>query len=177
GLYGIVVSSSDGAITIGGSTPGAGNLIRGASIGIYVHGLSTAPDTPVIQGNFIGVSLDGKQPLATSGWGILIDSGSDFGSLVARGLIGGTNTGEGNVIAFNGTDAIAVTGNSVRWTMLGNSIYGNGFGISLTGSSTPTPNDSNDVDTGSNNLQNYPLLNGDVLLSKTSMHITGSLNS
>jgi hypothetical protein len=39
------------------------------------------------------------------------------------------------------------------------------------------PNDTDDADTGANNRQNYPVLSNDIILSKTSMHISGSLNS
>jgi hypothetical protein len=160
GSYGILVGGSNGTVTIG--TPGAGNLVRGASIGIYVHGLATA-GTPVIQGNHIGVGLDGTTPLTSGGPGIYIDGGGDFGSEVAGGLIGGTNTNEGNVIAFNGSNAVAITGNSVRWEMLGNSMYGNGSGISL--------------DPGSNNSQSNPVLGVGVVGPKTTVQLSGSLNS
>ncbi len=175
GNYGILLDGSDGAMTIGGSTPGAGNLVRAASFGIYVHGLSTAGMLPVIQGNHIGVSLDG-QPLPIGASGIFIDSGGDIGS-GSGGLIGGTNAGEGNVIAFSGTSGITVAQNGVGWTLLGNSIYANGFGISLGGSDTPTPNDTNDADTGPNDLQNYPVLGAGVVGPATTVQVSGSLNS
>jgi hypothetical protein len=59
---------------------------------------------------------------------IRIDAGGDFGSDVAGGLIGGTDAGEGNVIAYSGADGVVVAQNSLRWTMLGNSICYNGYG-------------------------------------------------
>ena len=68
-------------------------------------------------------------------------------------LIGGTNPGEGNVIAGNGGIGVAINswyGNAVR----GNSIYANGgLGIDL-GSDGPDANDTGDTDTGPNNRQN-----------------------
>jgi hypothetical protein len=126
----------------------------------------------VIQGNHIGVSLDGTQPLPCGTSGIVSDNSTG-------GLIGGEGSGEGNVIAFNGTNAITIAFAS-GWSFLGNSIYNNGFGINLTATDStaqPLANDTDDADTGANNRQNYPVLSGDVLLSKTTMHISGSLNS
>lgn len=175
GSYGIVLAGTDGVITIGGSTPGAGNLVRAATFGIYVHGVSTAGLPPVIQGNHIGVGLDGQQPLPSGTAGIFIDSGG--GGDVVGGLIGGTSAGEGNVIAFNGASGVVVAQDSVHWTVLGNAIYYNGFGISLGGSDTPTPNDTDDVDTGANNLQNYPVLGAGVVGPATTVQVSGSLNS
>lgn len=67
---------------------------------------------------------------------------------------------EPNTIAFNTWDGVAVinddaTGNAIR----GNQIYQNGgLGINLVGPYGVTPNDSGDVDTGPNNLQNFPLI-------------------
>jgi CSLREA domain-containing protein len=171
GLYGIVIGGSNGTVTIGGSAPGAGNVIRGIANGILINGTASA-GTPVIQGNHIGVSTDGAHPLPSGASAILISGGNGA-------LIGGTNSGEGNVIAFNGTNAISIV-SGIGWEMLGNSMYANGFGISLAASdsiSPPTPNDSDDADTGPNNRQNYPVLGAGVVGPNTSVYISGSLNS
>jgi hypothetical protein len=166
-----VIGGSNGTVTIGGSTAGAGNLIRGALNGILVNGTASA-GTPVIQGNHIGLSLDGKTLLASGTSGIVISSN-------AGGLIGGTAAGEGNVIAFSGTNGVAVAF-ATGWAILGNSIYGNGFGISLAQSdnvSPPIANDLDDPDTGANNRQNYPVLGAGVVGPKTTVHVSGTLNS
>jgi CSLREA domain-containing protein len=167
GTYGMVIGGNTGTVTIGSSTAGEGNVIHGTANGIWINGPASA-GAPIIQGNHIGVGLDGT-PLPSSTAGIVITD--SFG-----GTVGGEGTGEGNVIAFSGGNAITIT-NVNHWSFLGNSIYGSGFGISLGGSGHPVANDTDDADTGANNLQNYPVLSGDVLLSKTSMHISGSLNS
>jgi CSLREA domain-containing protein len=170
GPYGIVIGGSSGTVTIGGGGAGEGNLIRGAQNGIYVNG-DAAAGTPVIQGNRIGVGLDGA-PLPSGTSGIVVANSSG-------GLIGGTAANEGNVIGCNGTNAVAVSF-ATGWAVLGNSIYGNGFGISLAGSdniSPPTQNDLNDADTGNNNLQNYPVISSVTIESNTAVQISGNLNS
>ena len=90
-------------------------------------------------------------------------------------LIGGTNPGEGNVIAGNGGIGVAINswyGNAVR----GNSIYANGaLGIDL-GSDGPDANDTGDPDTGPNNRQNSPILYGIIPNDGNSL-IMGRFNS
>ena len=81
-------------------------------------------------------------------------------SLSTAVQVGGIAQGEGNAIAYSGTNAVADTV-AASWAILGNSMYGNGFGISLAGSdnvSPPTQNDLDDPDTGPNNRQNYSVL-------------------
>src|SRR5262249_29594017 len=99
GTYGIVVNGTNGPVTIGGSAAGAGNVIRGGSNGIWVtENASMGPH--VIQGNHIGVSLDGTVPFPSGTSGIFISGGT--------GIIGGEGAGEGNVIAYSGANAITV---------------------------------------------------------------------
>lgn len=65
-------------------------------MGIYVNGSSgTVAD---IQGNFIGTDLTGVHPIGNKLYGVV--NATFQGAAIAR--IGGTNSGEGNVIAFNG---------------------------------------------------------------------------
>ena len=81
-----------GDVTIGGTTAGAGNLISGngsyQTIAIYGAAL--------IQGNLIGTTADGTQPLANGGVGINLSQASN--KLVT---IGGTTPAARNVIAAN----------------------------------------------------------------------------
>jgi len=103
--------------------------------------------------------------------------------------VGGTVSGAGNIIAFNGTvvcggpdhSGVTVSGDTaINNAVLGNSIFSNdGLGIDLNASDGPcgvTDNDNCDTETGPNNLQNYP-----VIISVTSgggnTSIQGSLNS
>jgi hypothetical protein len=116
---------TDGAsnTTIGGPAPGAGNLISGnGGSGIVIQGADATGN--VIQGNLIGTDLTGAAALGNgiNGVSVLAASGN---------LIGGTDDGAGNIIAFNGNDGVLIdtgTGNAV----LHNSIFGNGnLGIEL----------------------------------------------
>src|SRR5262249_25062830 len=148
--------------TIGGTTPGAGNLISGnQDTGICLNlieifGNSFPLGTPtnnIVQGNLIGTDLTGTKPIP-NGVGMFVNS---FNT-----LIGGT-PGAGNTIAFNNGQGVVVagTGNTIR----GNSIFGNAItsesnfffgtsslGIDL-GSDGVTLNDSQGH-SGPNNWQN-----------------------
>jgi IPT/TIG domain/S-layer homology domain len=145
-------------VTIGGSNPGEGNVISGNSQAMYIF------DGNTVRGNLIGTDATGSQPVP-NGNGIHING--------AGNLIGGTGSGEGNTIAFNGAAAIAVTGtaNAIR----GNSIFENGFGIAL-GGPEPKPNDPGDGDAGPNNSQNFPLVTT-VLYQGAHTTVEGVLNS
>jgi trimeric autotransporter adhesin len=161
-------SSFSGTVQIGGSGPGEGNLLTGGALGGVRVGWTTA----TIEGNFIGVGLDGKTPLSNT-VGILVDS--------ADASIGGTAAGQRNVIAKNYSDGVQVDismpaiRNAAKATVLGNSIFGNGrLGIYFVGTGqVPLPNDPGDGDTGPNGLQNYPVMTsaaiqgGQVFLSGT----------
>ncbi len=178
---GVTISTGDLQVTsdnlIGGPTPGARNVISGNSLyGVFITG-----NRNTIQGNFIGVGVDGSTPLPNGTGGIF--SGPGFQSDTGNGnVIGGTIPGAGNVIAYNGVadkaHAFGVkiysgTGNAI----LGNSIFGNyGLGINLGVGYGPIPNDSGDTNTGANNLQNFPVL-ASVSNAGGNTTIAGTLNS
>jgi hypothetical protein len=154
---------------IGGTAPGAGNVIADNGNG----GINTDQAAGmIVQGNFIGTDSSQVSQLGNHGPGIMIN---------ANGVtVGGIGAGEGNVIAYNGSSPIGGvlvygTGNPIR----GNSIYGNvRDGIDLAISSFPdgpTPNDAGDTDIGGNNAQNFPLIQTVSFGAQT--EVTGLLHS
>jgi photosystem II stability/assembly factor-like uncharacterized protein len=166
-VAGITIFSNNNII--GGLSAGARNVLSGNQIGIQLGGFSTsAPVNNVIQGNFIGLNAAGAAPLPNTLQGIAFSDGFN-------NIVGGTQSGAANTIAFNGAQGIfmtAGTGNSIR----GNSIFSNNLlGIDLGGRGV-TANDGTDPDTGPNNLQNFPVLTS-VLSSGGNTTIQGSLNS
>ena len=170
---------------IGGltTTPGTppGNLISGNNGNTGVVLFTNAAQGHVIQGNIIGADITGTQPLGNLG-GILINGPGN--------TVGGTAAGAANIIAFNGGGTPMCNAfNAGIWVhnasaindaILGNSIFGNaGLGIDLEFDGDPNcvePNDNCDVDTGPNNLQNYPVLTSAVSGGGNTT-IQGSLNS
>lgn len=73
----------------------------------------------------------------------------------------------------NGIQVASGTGNTIS----ANSIFNNdALGIDLGANSVVTPNDVGDGDTGSNNLQNFPVL-GNLSFSPGNVTVTGTLNS
>jgi CSLREA domain-containing protein len=155
--------------TVGGSRPAGRNLISGndaGGVGIFLLGEENA-----VLGNLIGTEKNGTDALGNSGEGVRI------GGPAPDNLVGATLSGGANTIAFNGDDGVRIidegsTGNAI----LRNSIFSNGgLGINLDDDGA-TANDTDDGDTGPNNLQNKPNLtsarNGG---GKTTLK--GSLNS
>src|SRR5205807_1315008 len=91
--------TSFGALLIGGTASGAGNLISGNHAG----GISTRFANGIIQGNRIGIQADGTSPLGNGGAGITV---LNFG-LPVQILVGGIAAGAGNVIAFNAGSGVS----------------------------------------------------------------------
>jgi hypothetical protein len=108
--------------TIGGTLPGAGNVISGNSIGIYLNSagaptLNLLPTNNLVQANLIGTDKTGIVALGNSD-GIIIEAANN-------NTIDGIAAGAGNTIAFGREFGVAVyfgTGDSI----LSNSIFSNG---------------------------------------------------
>ncbi len=169
-LGGGVGISFGGTATIGGAIAAAGNVISCHGAGMSIFGGSVT-----VQGNFIGTTTDGITPLGNAADGIRVESDAVV-------IVGGTASGEGNVIA-NSFGAGVVVKDTARATIRGNSIYNNGNdpatighpGIDLNDDEV-TPNDTGDSDSGPNNLQNFPII-ASAVVSGGMVEITGSLNS
>jgi hypothetical protein len=161
--------------TIGGTTVEARNLISGNDFsGVSIES-NQAQDNQVL-GNYIGTDVTGTQNLGNGSYGVGISR------FVSNNTVGGTASGAGNIIAFNGAstsygdgvsfDDEAGSGNAI----LSNAIFSNGhLGIDLDLNGV-TANDPGDGDTGSNNLQNFPVLTTATSSSGTT-NIEGTLNS
>ena len=170
---------------IGGSVPEARNVISGngrngsgAAGGNGVSlGRSINSSGNSLRGNFIGTNASGTGPLRN------LENGVYVGGV--NSTVGGTGSGDANVIAFNGQNGIQSTDPSVSSNSFrGNSIFSNGsfstpghegIGIDL-GAEGPTANDLGDVDSGPNNLQNFPTITA-VTAGLNSTNVKGSLNS
>lgn len=166
-VIGIGVFSSNNLI--GGSVPGAQNVISGNTIGIEMGEFFLGPPQGnLIQGNLIGLNALGTGPLPNSQIGIAV-----FDAF--NNTIGGTQSEAANKIAFNGLAGIAnVRGR--RISIRGNSIFSNGtLGIDLDEDGIAI-NDPADADQGANDLQNFPVLTS-VMSTGNSTTIQGSLNS
>jgi len=164
-LDGISMAGSANAV-IGG--PGLGNLISGnGAAGVRLDGAGTT--NTLIQGNRIGTDATGTGALTNNGAGIEISGNAGFNR------VGGLLPGEGNILAFNGSDGIAIgsgTNNAVR----GNTHFGNGgLGLDVGGNGIQN-NDATDADTGANQLQNFPILQRAVLHANAT-EVQGELRS
>jgi hypothetical protein len=152
--------------TIGGTAPGARNLISGnGSRGIAINDATATSNT--VEANLIGTDVTGTEDLGNDGTGVYINGGTG-------NAVGGTTLDAGNVTAHSdgrGVQVKAGTGNPI----LNNRIHSKGeLGIAL-GDDGVTPNDDGDADLGANNLQNYPVLMS--VANGNGVAIGGTLNS
>ncbi|MEO7723346.1 MAG: hypothetical protein ABIU29_01455 [Chthoniobacterales bacterium] len=156
---------------IGGVELGAGNLISGNETGIEFLLNSTMN---FVEGNFIGTDAAGAADLGNSIAGLLVAGSNN--------TIGGLHEGMGNRIWFNARGVVVRPGDSVHQSM-GNAILSNSISapvkIDLTASGVfdgPTRNDIGDADTGSNELQNFPVLSSISFLADRTA-VQGGLSS
>ncbi|UCG47541.1 MAG: tail fiber domain-containing protein [Phycisphaerales bacterium] len=175
GNLGISVNSGVEDCLIGGTAKRAANVIAGnENGGISLSGgtASSAARRIRVQGNYIGTDMTAQKQLGNG-----IGSGIGWFHLF-NGMIGGTEPGAGNVIAFNQI-GIGTAGNAGDFgnSALGNSIFANTYlGIDLLGNGV-TPNDPGDTDGGANGLQNFPVLLRLESDGATSVTIEGVLDS
>ena len=121
---GIFVRLNVTGVTIGGATPGAGNVISGnLDDGVIVE----VSDGIVVEGNLVGVDATGTQPLGNSQSGVLLFCSNNA---VVRG----------NVASANGRGTGANVGSGIGGTCVitgvegaGNLIVGNWVGTDRTG--------------------------------------------
>lgn len=164
---GILIDVGADDNSIGGALPDEGNLISGNKQSGIVLGFTSPVNGNQILGNFIGAQANGIGPLGNGQDGISLVSGSNNSI--------GDISGAGNVIAFNGLNGVAIA-SGIGNPILSNAIFTNGaLGIDL-GADGATPNDAGDIDAGTNDLQNSPLLTS-ASVSLGSTFVQGMLNS
>jgi hypothetical protein len=143
--------TGDGIIISGasnGNTIGPGNLISDGGSGVSIQ----SSDGNVVKGNLIGTNFSGTSGVPNT-FGITIQSGARFNT------IGGVAPGDGNVIAFNNSTGVVVTGSGTnRNSIRANSIHSN-TGLEI------------DNNTGGNTEIAPPALNS---LSPTANSVSGT---
>ena len=150
--------------TIGGSVP-ARNIISGNHrFGIGL-GLSRGPELggtrTSIQDNYIGTGADGSSDLGNNGDGIFIENNA-IANLIER-----------NRVAFNAGSGIRIPNSTsprnfagIKNQIISNSIFSNSDLAVDLGPPGVTENDSEDLDTGANELQNFPELSSANIMNK-----------
>ncbi len=160
-----IFNSSDNVV--GGSLPREANIISAnEGVGVFVKGEDVKGI--VIRGNYIGTNPDDNEDIGNFSYGIHVKDTSEI-------KIGGIEEDQGNTIAFNGSihkqrgHGIVIDGGTKN-VIRGNSIFENsGRGIDLVDEffpegypfafTLPDPGTTfSDGDTGSNDLQNYPVV-------------------
>jgi hypothetical protein len=137
---GIRISNSSSSI-IGGTPPGARNVVSGNQIdGIHVVGATGAPATNnLIEGNFIGVNAAGTGSVGIKAIGGAAGTPAGnfvFGIEISGGngnTVGGATAGARNVVGFNAAGIVVDNGGQ------GNVIQGNFSGVGADGA-TPAGN-------------------------------------
>jgi titin len=124
-LIGVVIRGAATATSVGGTSPGAGNVISGNDDnGVEIFGPGT--DGNLVDGNVIGTDLTGSASLGGALYGVLVWDGAKYDS------IGGVVPGAGNTIAFNPTgvrvDGSTTTGDPIEL----NSIFADTTTVGIT---------------------------------------------
>ncbi len=124
-LSGVFISGSTSAAEVGGTAPGAGNVVGfNAGVGIVISDSGATGNS--VQGNLIGTNGAGAN-LGNGGAGIQIQNASG-------NTVGGTEPGAGNTVGFNAngivifpTTALA-TNNVVAGNFIGTNVTGGNLG-------------------------------------------------
>lgn len=161
GGQGVLMSQSDGTV----GSPEAPNVVSGNAFdGVSI----TDSEGVTVQSNLVGVGADGSTAVGNTVAGITVNAATDV-------LVGGTGASDGNRVVGNAQGVRVL--NDAEAAVMGNSIDQNtpdlGLNLDFDG---VTPNDADDVDTGPNDLQNFPVLDN-VVAEGTQTIALGSLNS
>jgi Ca2+-binding RTX toxin-like protein len=137
-IYGIYIDGASGN-TIGGTAPGAGNLISGNFFaGVDITGATASAN--LIEGNQIGTDFTGTAAV-TNGAGVEINSS-------AGNTIGGAAPGAGNLMSGSRFEGIIILGA----TASGNLIEGNRIGTNADGTAPLGNSDGIDISSSGNTV-------------------------
>ena len=157
GQHGVQVGDADGT-RVGGSDPGAGNLISGNTLhGVYLVDNANAN---VIQANLIGLNAAGTSALPNGQNGIRFED--------STGSVGDTGSESRNVISGNGNEGIFVDNQSSNVGIRNNHIGTNQAGTSA------VPNGGSGIRLGGTNhavIENILSGNGDAGLTLISVQL------
>jgi titin len=119
-LSGIGLSIENSSnILVGGTVPGARNVIAANVNGIAITGTTPAAQFNRVQGNYVGLGADGTTKLGNTSQGIAVTGPNN--------TIGGSTSGSGNVISGNGTNGVSIlasAGNVVQGNLIGTDASG-----------------------------------------------------
>jgi titin len=116
---GVFVGESAAGNTIGGTAPGAGNVIAAnQGDGIDLE----ATNALLIAGNFLGTDITGTAALPNTGNGVTADGARNV-------TIGGTTAGAQNVISGNAGSGVVISGGGTYMDV----VQGNLIGTDMTG--------------------------------------------
>ncbi|MCP5096844.1 MAG: hypothetical protein GY943_14940, partial [Chloroflexi bacterium] len=169
-VVGVTIQTGSINNLVGGTTESVRNVISGNGSSGNEGGVTliTGAQFNWVQGNYIGTDVTGEFDLGNNGPGVYIFSASS-----TNNVIGGTESGAGNIVAYNQRDGFKLYSGSEN-SILGNAIYSNSdLGIDINDNGV-TPNDIGDGDSGVNQLQNFPVITA---VSATGDTIEGTLNS
>jgi CSLREA domain-containing protein len=128
---------------VGGTVEADRNVISGNTVdGIQIFGAAGGAASNVVQGNYIGVDVNGNAPLGNTNQGVAVFTGNTN----TGNVIGGTVAGARNVISGNGGSGIRIkdagtTGTLVQGNRIGTNAAGtaaipNRYGIEITDSTS-----------------------------------------
>lgn len=151
---GLKIEDNSQGNTIGGMSPGAGNVIVGKTEGVILIG----PDVTgnILLGNLIGTNAAGTAGIGQDNRGVVLSNGA------VGNTIGGTAPGAGNVISGNGREGLVLEGkdttdNRILGNKIGTDLFGNplgnaGNGVSVIGA---VRNAIGGVESGAGNVIAY----------------------
>ena len=123
GFSGVEIGAAAQFNSVGGTTPGARNVISGNTIqGVYLNGAGT--NSNLVSGNYIGTNAAGGAAVPNAGDGVEIWNGP------SGNTIGGATIGAGNVISGNANRNVLIIAAS------SNTVAGNLIGLNAAGTAT-----------------------------------------